>query len=274
MIPRPNGLSGFKHGLLALLACLLPGLVLADRLDDIKARGSLQVGVNVDVPPFAQRGKDGASGYDVDFALAIGKRLGVPVIVRDVQPDQRIEVLKSGKVDLIIAAFSKTREREREVLFSTGYFISSQKVLAPRGKYTSQDALAKANIGVVRGTTGAAAVRRQLPGATVVDFDDSPQMVRFLAEGRLDAVSDDEATLAGLLLKMPNRDKFALSDYNLNLDIFGIAMNKGETRLQKLVNETLLELERSGEAERIYNRWFGPQSGNPMPRTFRIQGGG
>lgn len=259
--------------LLAALFTFSSVMAHADMVDVIKARGSLVAGVRADIPPFGQRNKNQTvSGYDIDFAGAIAKKLGVKLVVQDLDPIERISAVKSGKVDVLVATFTKTAEREREVSFSIGYFVASQKVLSKKGKFPTPESLAKATIGVARGTTGSDLVRKQYPKATVIAFDDIPQAVNFLNEGKIDAVVDDEPSLARSLSKMPAKAQFELSAYANATEIYAIATKLGEKRLMNLINETLNEMENSGEAELIFNRWFGPQTNTPFPRTFRIQG--
>jgi len=46
----------------------------------------------------------------------------------------------------------------------------------------------------------------------------------------------------------------------------GFALKKNEPRFLDFVNQTLLKLEASGEAAKIFDAWFAP-----LTRTFRIQ---
>ena len=259
--------------LLATLLSAFSMLAHADLLDSIKARGTLIAGVSADVPPFGQRNKNHTvSGYDVDFAAAIAKKLGVKLVVQDVDPAARIPAVKSGKADIIVAAFTKTPEREREVACSIGYFVAAQKALSKKGKYPTSESLAKLRIAVSRGTTGEELSRKLYPKAHITAFADIAEATRSLEQGGVDVVMDDEPTLAGALNLMTSKSQYELSGFSNATEILSIAVKLGEKRLLNVVNETLLETEKSGEAELIFNRWFGPQTNTPFPRTFRIQG--
>jgi polar amino acid transport system substrate-binding protein len=48
-------------------------------------------------------------------------------------------------------------------------------------------------------------------------------------------------------------------------------MRKGEKEFVALVNGVLLEMEKSGEAKAIFEKWFGPRSSTPLKRNFKIQ---
>ncbi|MFC4161515.1 transporter substrate-binding domain-containing protein [Chitinimonas lacunae] len=244
----------------------------ADQLDDIKARGQLVAAVIADAPPFGSFNADKTvSGYDIDFASAIAKKIGVKLVVRDVQPSQRIPYVKQGQADIAVATLTKTSERAKEIDFSLGYFVTGQKFLVRRGKYNSIESLTRARIGVAQSTTSEAQLRKELPNSTVVLFPDNPEAIKALVDGQIDAVTTDEPVLAGLLAKLPNRGQFEIPEISISTEAYGIGIRKGEKRLQKLIDETLLEMEQSGEAERIFNRWFGPNSSTPLTRIFRIR---
>jgi polar amino acid transport system substrate-binding protein len=115
-------------------------------------------------------------------------------------------------------------------------------------------------------------VRKQYPNATVIVFEDSPEAISSLTDGKIDAVVDAEPVLAGLLSKMSNRTQFEVSTYANATEIYTIAVKLGEKRLLSVINETLIEMEKIGEAERIFNQWFGPKTATPLPRTFKIFG--
>ncbi|MEN9656939.1 MAG: hypothetical protein RL571_404 [Pseudomonadota bacterium] len=258
------------------IASLLSAISLmahADLLDTIKTRGVLVVGILPDNPPFARRNSNQTfSGYDIDYASLIARKMGVKLQVLDLDPGQRIASLKAGKVDILVAAFTKTPEREREVSCSLGYFVAAQKALSRKGRYPTSESLANARLGVSKGTTGESASRKLYPNASMTTFADIPEATRALDQGIIDAVMHDEPILAGALNKMPNKSQYEISNFSNTTEILAIATKLGEKRLMNVVNESLIESEKTGEAEQIFNRWFGPQTNNSFPRTFRIQG--
>ncbi|MEH6460585.1 transporter substrate-binding domain-containing protein [Chitinimonas sp. JJ19] len=245
----------------------------ADLVDDIRARGQLVVGTNADAPPFGFQNRDKTiSGYDVDMAALVAKKLGVKFVVQNLDPAQRIELLRGKKVDLIAAMLTKTVERERQVDFSYGYFVTGQKVLARKGRFADLKALETGSIGVARGTTSEAQFKQLFPKATLVSMDDTNAAVGFLQGGKIDGVTADEPALGGLLAKLPNRQQYEISVFSLSTEAYGMAVRKGEPRMIKLVNEALIEAEQSGEAARIFQRWFGPETSVPLARFFKIGG--
>ncbi|HEY9104835.1 transporter substrate-binding domain-containing protein [Chitinimonas sp.] len=259
-----------------LLACFmglsLLGSALADDFDDIKKRGTLIVGVKDSTPPFGVLNPktQTISGYDIDFASAIAKHMGVNIVVKAVESSQRIPKLQGKEVDMIIATMTKNPEREKQVDFSYGYFITGQKFVVRKGKVNSIEDLAKLTIGTVTGSTSEKQLKREMPTANVVLFGDYDEAFAAMGKGQLDSVSTDEPILAGLLNKMPNKKDFEIPNLTISLEVYGIAVRKGEKRLLEEVNKTIVGMEQSGEAEKIFNRWFGPSTATPLTRLFKI----
>src|ERR1700741_4347834 len=101
----------------ALLAMTMPAV--ADRLDDIKARGKLIVGVSDTTPPFSFRrpGQDVVVGYDLDGVHAGAKRMDVAVETVSVSSAERIPMLKDGKLDFVATSMTRTAQRLRDIDF-------------------------------------------------------------------------------------------------------------------------------------------------------------
>ncbi|QDQ28488.1 transporter substrate-binding domain-containing protein [Chitinimonas arctica] len=254
----------------ALMGLLAAVNAQADSVDAIKSRGVLTVGVVID-PPFGIKNKDGSiSGYDVDFAFAIAKKLGVKPVVLELEAEDRVAALNNRKID-ILTAFTKTFEREKLVSFSNGYFVTGQKFVAKIGKIKEMNDAKALSIGAVRGTTAEKTIKQELPTTSVISFVDIDEAFKFLQQGKIDAVTYDEPILAGKLSQMPGKQQYEISPVSVSVKAYGIAVFKGEKRLVNVINDTLGEMERAGDAERIFNRWFGPTTTSPLPRVFKIQ---
>ncbi|WP_267358170.1 MULTISPECIES: ABC transporter substrate-binding protein [unclassified Methylobacterium] len=256
----------------AFATLLSVGAAQADRLDDIKKDGVLRVASFDSNPPFGfvEPATKQIAGLDVDFAQAIADRIGVKLDVRPTNPANRIPLLTSGKVDLVLANFTITEERAKQLDFSIPYFASGQQFLAKKGTLSSPDQLNGLRIGADKGTVNEIVLRRDFPKATVVAYDDTPFAFTALRNGNVQAITQDGPKLVGLLAKVPDRQNYEIPPFSISSDYIGVGIPKGETRLRNLVNETLRDLEKSGKAAVIYDRWFGPNTEQPLPRLFRI----
>ncbi|MBO0362291.1 ABC transporter substrate-binding protein [Yersinia enterocolitica subsp. palearctica] len=257
---------------LTLLASLatLSGAAHADKLDDIKKEGVVRIAVFDSNPPFGYIDPHTKKlvGYDVDVANAIAKDLGVKVELRATNPANRIPLLTSKKVDLIAANFTITDDRAKEVNFSLPYFATGQKFIAHKGVLKTPEDIGKLRIGADKGTVQEITLRDRYPTAKVISYDDTPVAFTALRNGNVQAITQDDAKLVGLLGNLPEAQKadFEISPFSITKEYQGIGIPKGEDRLTAEVNETLVKLEKDGEAAKIYDRWFGPETKAAQPR--------
>ncbi|MCC8465035.1 MULTISPECIES: ABC transporter substrate-binding protein [Photorhabdus] len=259
-----------------LITALLAGLTLvtgaakADKLDDIKKTGAVRIAVFDSNPPFGfidpQTKK--LAGYDVDIANAIANDLGVKLELRPTNPANRLPLLASKKVDLIAANFTVTHERAKQVDFSIPYFATGQKFIARKGVLKSPEDIKNLRIGADKGTVQEITLREHYPTAKVISYDDTPLAFAALRNGNVQAITQDDAKLVGLLANVPEAQKaeFEISPFSITREYQAVAAAKGQERLVEAVNQTLLKLEKEGEAAEIYNRWFGPETKSAQPR--------
>lgn len=261
---------------LVLLGAALPllgaSVAHADQLDDIRKAGVVRVAVFDSNPPFGSIDPKTRSvvGYDVDFAQALAAKLGVKLALTVTNPANRIPLLQARKVDLLVADVSITPERAQVVDFSHAYFVTGQQFLTRADGPGRPDDYAKARIAAVKGTTGEQNLRRRFPGATVISYDDLPAALTALRSGQVKAVTQDGAVLSGALAKAPDRAKFKILPQAISREEAGVGVRKGERRVLDAVNRALVELEQTGRAAAIYDRWFGKGSATPQARSFKI----
>src|ERR1700757_1129831 len=103
--------------LILAAACLLAltRLALADKLDDIKARGKLLVGNSETSPPFSSRENGKVVGYDVDLAAAVAKKLGLPMEFVPVINSERIPALQQDRIDLAASGMTRADNRRDQI---------------------------------------------------------------------------------------------------------------------------------------------------------------
>ncbi|AHF77746.1 Cysteine ABC transporter periplasmic substrate binding protein [Sodalis praecaptivus] len=255
-----------------LMLSLAPLAARADQLADIQRAGVVRVATFDANPPFGaiDAKTHRIVGYDVDFARAIADALGVKLALVPTNPANRIPLLQSGKADLIIADITITPERAQVIDFSTPYFVTGQQFLVPAASSDKLEDYASARIGAVKGTTGEQALHHRFPNARVLAYDDIPLALSALRNGNVKAITQDSTILAGLLAGAPDKASYKILPALLSEEQIGIGVKKGEDALLNAVNQQLIALEHSGEAQRIYNSWFGPQSPAPQPRSFTI----
>ncbi len=256
--------------LLAAAAVAGPAIA-GDTLADVKAKGVLVAGVKDSLPPFGYVDQETRTivGYDIDFCKAIAKKLGVKLDLKPVTSASRMPQLMEGNIDLIAATMTKNPERAKQIDFSYTYFFTGQKFLTKTGTAKTLKDLDGKKIGTAKGSTSEQNAKKALPNSTILSFDDYPQAVLALQQGKVAAVTTDESILAGQLAKLP-KGQYEIPDLRISDEPYGLGIRKGDTNFLNLVNETLLEMEKSGEAKAIFERWFGPDSSTPLKRDFTI----
>lgn len=247
----------------ALLALGLNALAHAGRIEEIKARGYVRVGVSLGGEPVGFRdAQNRPVGYDVDVATQLAAKLGVPVKFSDVSSDARISMLMSHQLDLVVANVSITPQRSRVVDFSIPYNQAGLRVIAQKsaGIRTLAD-LAGKRVVVGRGTTADAFLKQSAPGASAVYTDNfAPDGVLLLQQKRADAGIEDASLLDYLAGKSDQLE--TLPGLYANTPI-GIAMAKGDPALLRFVNGFVSDYIRSGAYAANYKKWWGAKSAPP-----------
>lgn len=251
------------------------GAFAGDTLADVRAKGVLVCGVKNSSPPFGSIHPISGEivGYDVDFCKAIAKKLGVRTELKAVTSENRIPLLQSGDIDMIAATMTKNAERAVQIDFSDTYFITRQKFLARKGTVRSLKDLEGKTIGTASGSTSEQNLRKAVPSATVLTFENYHRAFLALVEGKVFAVTTDEAILAGRRAEAWNKKKFEIPNLQISVEPYGLGIRKGDQAFLEFVNRTLGEMEKKGEAKRIFAKWFGPKTDTPLNRDFRITAG-
>jgi polar amino acid transport system substrate-binding protein len=257
---------------LAMVGTMCGAALAADTLAEVKKNGVLVAGIKDSLPPFGSVDPNTKEfvGYDIDFVKYIAQKLGVKVEYKPVSSANRMPMLMEGRIDLIAATMTKNPERAKQIDFSYTYFLTGQKFLTKKGTVKSLKDLEGQKIATAKGSTSEQNVAQAVPSAIIVSLDDYPQGILALQQGKVTAVTTDESILAGQLgmlqKKTATKGKFEIPDLQISMEPYGLGMRKGDTNFVKFVNDTLLEMEKNGEAKKIFLRWFGPNSESPTTR--------
>ncbi|HSD39673.1 MAG TPA: ABC transporter substrate-binding protein [Rhodocyclaceae bacterium] len=257
---------------LSLSLLFLSPLAHADKLDDIKKAGVLRVAAFDGNPPFGFIDENTRKivGLDVDYANELGKKLGVKVEFVPTNPANRIPLLSSNKVDLVFANFTINEERAKVIDFSIPYIASGQQFLARKGVIKGPESLKDLKVAADKGTTMEQTLRDKYPATKVISFDDTPFALAALRNGNVQALTQDGTKLVALLANLPDKEKYEIPPFAISEELEGVGIPKGEARLVSYINDWLRELEKSGTAQSIYDKWLGASSKSPLPRLFRI----
>lgn len=262
--------------LTAILALALTSTAHADQLNDIKAKGELVCGVlGTDEPnSFVDPKTRTIVGYEVDLCRAIAQRLGVAAKTKQLAVAARIPELQQRRVDILAAALTHTKEREAVVDFSLTTFVTGQRVMVRKDSGITELAqLANKRVVTVKGGTQEPNMRKAVPSVQIITFETAPQAFVALQQRKAAGFVNDEVSLLDAFAKLgPVQQDYIVLEQGISVEPLALGLRKSEPALKAAVDDTLRDLEKTGEAERLFMKWYGPQTKLKFPkRTFRIE---
>ena len=242
-------------------------------LERIQASKRLRIGVKADSPPFGYLDKDGnPQGFDVDLGFRIARALGVQPHYVTVTSADRIEKLKSGEIDCIIATFTATRRRAKEVDFSLPYFQDQQQLLVKAASpIQSYRDLSGKKIGVAEGSTSIQNLKIVAPDGEAVGFKSVTAAFQALADGKVDAVTGDGMALLALKMGAPDAGAYRIAGEGFSVEAYVIGLPRNDSDLRARMDEILTELWNSGVWTRLFHKWLGAQSPYNLQAQFQMQ---
>lgn len=248
----------------------------ADQLADIRKKGELLCGVlGTDEPnSFIDPKTREIVGYEVDLCRAVAKQIGVDSKVKQLAVAARIPELQQGRVDILAATLTHTKEREAVVDFSLATFVTGQRVLVRKDSGITQlSQLAGKKVLTVKGGTQEPNIRKAVPNVEVVTFETAPQAFVALQQRKGSGFVNDEISLLNAYGKLGAAKKdYVILQQSISTEVIALGLKKGEQTLKALTDEALRDLEKSGEAEKLFFKWFGPGTRmNFQKRNFRFE---
>ncbi|WP_374333607.1 transporter substrate-binding domain-containing protein, partial [Aestuariivirga sp.] len=189
----------------------------AATLDEVKARGGLNCGVNPNLAGFGAKGADGSyAGFDVDFCRAVAAAaLGDPAKVTYVplNAQERFDALKAGKVDVLARNTTWTMDRETAMPFrfpGISYYDGQGFIVKKLLGVTSALQLSGASICFQTGTTTESNVedffREKEMTFVPVRFEKLDDLVKAFDEGKCDTFTTDMSALYAVRLRLKDPD--------------------------------------------------------------------
>jgi len=259
-----------------LVAAFAPLAAQADQVADIKAKGELVCGVLGTDDPFSFVDPKSREivGYEVDLCNAIAKKLGVKTSLKQLAVAARVPELQQGRVDILAASLTHNKEREALIDFSLSTFVTGQKVMTKKSSGITQPSqLAGQKVLTVKGSTMEQNIKKVVPAAEIVSSDNSPQAFLALQQGKGVAYVNDETSLIDDFSKLgPAQKDYVILPASISTEHLAMGLKKGEAGMKTLVDGVLRDLEKSGEADKLFAKWFGPDTKMKFPsRPFKYE---
>lgn len=228
----------------------------ATKIDAIKEADKVVIGVFGDKPPFGYIAEDGSNtGYDIYLGHRIAKDLlgdESKVEFVTLEAANRVEYLKSKKVDIVLANFTVTEERKEQVDFANPYMKVALGVVAPEGSaITSIEDLKGKTLLVNKGTTAELYFTENHPDIKLVSYEENTETFQALVDGRGDALAHDNTLLFAWSYENPG---FKIVDGNIgSQDTIAPAVNKDDQDLLEWLNTEVDTLTKEGFFQEAYD---------------------
>jgi polar amino acid transport system substrate-binding protein len=243
-----------------MLSSVAPAMA-KSKLEEVKQRGKVIVGVKKDVPNFGFVDKSGqVIGFDVDIAKAVAEKLGVGIDIVPVTSATRTALLQQGRLDMIVATMTHYRKRDGAIDFTVGYFYSPQTLLVKKSSgIKTMDDMAGKRAGSAIGAGAVENMKKVQPKLTVQTFEGYPEAFLALQQGLVDAIGTDIIILAGLRAKAPNPQDFELlPGATFGGGEYAIGLPENDSDWRDAVNHALQDVWNDGTWMKIFNKWIGP----------------
>lgn len=244
-------------GLVALTALGAPNLcAAADTLATIKEKGVMTVGNSGSYPPFEFVADGKLTGFDVDLANELGRRMGVKIEWTVIDFKGIIAGLIAKRTDVLISAITRTPDRAKQVAFSEPYYNAGigAAVLKNSGINKPEDLKGK-TVGMQIGSSGERYVKTELKDyvENIKLYDDFVLAVNDLKNKRVDAVVNPLPTLRYNTKSHPD----IVITETWNQSDVGINTRLEDTALMAEINKHLAAMKADGFLASIDKKWFG-----------------
>lgn len=238
----------------------------------IQAAKVLRIGVKSDAPPFCFQNKEGnPQGFDVDLGFRLARALNVEPLFVTVSGPERIEKLKKGEVDVVIATLTATRKRAKEIDFSLPYFQDQQGLLVKSSSSVkSYRDLGGKKVVAVTGSTSIDNIKVVAPDAEVVAVNSLGEAFDKLNSGGAEAMTGDGLGLQALRLNSADPSQLRIAGEGFSAEPYVIGLPQNDSQFRSRIDEALTEIWTSGVWTRLFNKWLGAQSAYNFEAHFQM----
>ena len=254
------------------LMCALAAPVSAQTgtLEKIRKQGAITMGYLDGSAPFSFRDANGQpQGYSVELCRAIASGIRAQLKLASLETrwvpltiQNRLEAVKTGRVDIECSTTTWTLGRQADVDFSLITFVDGGSILtrveSDAGRLSSFEGK---RIAVITGTTTEKVLKetlaRRAVKAGVVTVKTREEGLRLLDQGKVEGFASDRMVLIGVVLTSKVQGAFKLLEEDFSVEPYALALRRGDHEFRLAVNRVLARLYRTGEIQKIYEQWLG-----------------
>ncbi|NUZ06707.1 amino acid ABC transporter substrate-binding protein [Piscinibacter koreensis] len=241
----------------------------ADTLAKIRTANKIVIGTRDSSAPLAYTTGDGKYvGYHVEVCQRIAdaiktnlKLANLPIEYQLVTSQNRVPLVQNGTVDMECGSTTNNATRQKDVSFAPTTFVTNVRIAVKANSGINSIAdLKNKTVATTTGTTSVQLLRKH-ERANGVDFKeifgkDHADSFLLMESGRADAFVMDDNILAGLIVNSKSPNDYRIVGESLSEEPIAIMIPKDDPAYKKLIDDTVMGMMKSGELEKIYNKWF------------------
>ena len=227
--------------------------------------GKLHMATNAAFPPYEMISDNGGfEGIDVEIATLIAQKLGLELVVDDMEFGSVITSVQGGKSDIAMAGLTVTEERKQNVDFTESYATGVQVIIVPEGSdiQTVDDLANNKMIGVQDGTTGYIYCSSPVEDGGygedhVTSYPNGAMAIEALKGGKVDAVVIDNEPAKAFVQANAG---LKILDTEYIVENYAIGISKDNNGLRDAVNNALKELIADGSVKLIVDKYINAEN--------------
>ncbi|GGE26192.1 L-cystine-binding protein TcyA [Marinithermofilum abyssi] len=232
-------------------------------LADIKKRGEIRIGTEGAYKPFSFRDEktNQLTGYDVDVAKEVAKRLGVKAKFVEGPWDSMLTGLKTGRFDTIANQVGVRADRKKTFDFSKPYTVSYAQIVVHKDNNQIKGLKDVKGKRAAQTPTSNYGKMAKQAGAELVAYEDMMTSLRDVAAKRVDLSINDRLAIAQVMKSSNLPLKTVGEPFEKGVSAFPVP--KGNQDLVKEINKALDDMRKDGTLAKISNKWFGEDVSKP-----------
>ena len=255
--------------MVASLLFAATGAQAADTLAKIAESGKITLAYRESSVPFSYLDGPGKPiGFSVDLSNAVveavKKKLNKPnlqVALMPVTSQNRIPLITNGTIDLECGSTTNNTARGKDVAFAINHFYTGTRLLVKKSSNIRNYAdLAKKTVASTTGTTNVLVMRKynieKNLGIDLVLGKDHADAFLLLESDRAVAFAMDDILLYGLIANSKSPADYEVVGDSLQVEPYACMLPKDDPAFKKLVDDTFAGMMKSGEFEKLYDKWF------------------
>ena len=220
----------------------------------IQKSGSIIAATEGAFAPFNYYEGTKLTGYEVDVAEALAKKLGLKLEWKAVPFDAQLAAVKQDRFDFAIASHGYTKERAKAVDFASPHYCTGGMIAAAKDGSLTIDSLKGKTVGVQLATSYFDAAKKIAGIKEVKTYKADPDAFSALKAKKIDAWISDKFTVMETLSKNP--DAGIVTGEQVFVERVSLIMRKNNKEFMDKVNQALSDLTKDGTLKTISEKYF------------------